>query len=281
VRSPAITPDAAKDDHPYRALLTAVVACQANLIAHWLLIGFIHGVMNTDNTAISGETIDYGPCAFMDAYDPATVFSAIDRTARYTYGNQPRIAHWNLARPAATLLPLLAEDEASPVTVAQEVLVGFAPHFEAAYRDGLRRKIGLSAAHEEDASLAGDLLTLMANAGADFTVTFRALCDAAAGPEGHGAARAQFADVAAYDAWAERWRRRLSEEPGGSAARSLAMRAVNPAFIPRNHIVEAALNAAIDNQDFAPFEELLDVLSRPYEARPRFERYAAPPAPAE
>jgi uncharacterized protein YdiU (UPF0061 family) len=274
-------PDAAEAEHPYRALLAAVVARQADLVAHWLLIGFIHGVMNTDNTSIAGETIDYGPCAFMDAYDPATVFSAIDHAGRYAYGNQPRIAHWNLARLTETLLPLLADDEASSVAVAQEVLAGFAPRFETAYRGGLRRKIGLSTAREKDVSLAGDLLTLMANAGADFTVTFRALCDAAAGPEGHGSVRAQFADAAGFDAWAERWRRRLAEEPSGPAACSLAMRAVNPTFIPRNHMVEAALNAAIENQNFAPFEELLDVLSRPYEDRPGFERYAAPPAPEE
>jgi uncharacterized protein YdiU (UPF0061 family) len=274
-------PEAAAAEHPTRALLDAVVARQAELVARWLLIGFIHGVMNTDNTSISGETIDYGPCAFMDAYDPATVFSAIDHAGRYAYGNQPRIAHWNLTRLAETLLPLLDEDQEKSVATAQESLSAFAPRFEAAYAMGLRRKIGLSTPRDGDAEVIQDLLTLMADNGSDFTLTFRTLCDAAQGGEGHASVRALFADAAAYDAWAERWHRRLDEEPGGGEAGSAAMRAVNPAFIPRNHLVEAALNAAIEHQDFVPFEDLLDILSCPYEDRPGSERFAAPPAPEE
>ena len=274
-------PEAATAEHPYRALLDAVVARQADLIARWMLIGFIHGVMNTDNTSIAGETIDYGPCAFMDAYDPATVFSSIDHAGRYAYGNQPSIALWNLTRFAETLLPLLAEDEDQAVAAAKESLGSFAPRFQAAYLGGLRRKIGLATEREGDAALAQDLLTRMAENGADFTLTFRRLCDAAAGPEGDAAVRALFADASAYDAWAVRWRRRLTEETTDPDARSAAMRAVNPAFIPRNHLVEAALDAAVTRQDFAPFEELLEVLSRPYEDRPGYERYAAPPAPEE
>jgi serine/tyrosine/threonine adenylyltransferase len=275
-------PEAATAEQPYRALLDAVVARQADLVARWLLIGFIHGVMNTDNTSISGETIDYGPCAFMDAYDPATVFSSIDHHGRYAYGNQPNIAQWNLARLAETLLPLLAEDEAKALAAAEESLGSFPAIFHAAYLGGLRRKLGLAAEHEGDAELAQDLLTLMAENHADFTLSFRLLCAASADTEeGDAAVRALFADGCAYDAWAARWRRRMTEDTMDPDARSSAMEAVNPAYIPRNHLVEAALDAAVSRQDFAPFEQLLEVLSRPFEERPGCERYAAPPAPEE
>ena len=215
-------PEAETAEQPYRALLDAVVARQADLVARWMLIGFIHGVMNTDNTSVAGETIDYGPCAFMDAYDPATVFSSIDHPGRYAYGNQPSIALWNLTRFAETLLPLLAEDEDQAVAAAKESLGSFAPRFQAAYLGGLQRKIGLATDREGDAALAQDLLERMAKNGADFTLTFRRLCDAAAGPEGDAAVRALFADPTAYDAWAVRWRRRLTEEP------RIRMRAVPP-----------------------------------------------------
>jgi uncharacterized protein YdiU (UPF0061 family) len=217
----------------------------------------------------------------MDAFDPATVFSSIDSFGRYAYGNQPHIAHWNLARLAETLLPLLAEDEAQALASAQEVLAGFGPRFGAAWLGGLRRKIGLVTEREGDAALTQDLLNVMAENGADFTLTFRHLCDAAVEPEGNSALRVLFRDPGAYDAWAAGWRRRLAEEPGGPEARQSAMRAVNPAFIPRNHLVEAALRAATEREDFGPFEELLAVLSRPFEDRPGFERYAMPPQPEE
>ena len=213
--------------------------------------------------------------------NPAKVFSSIDAGGRYAYGNQPRIAHWNLVRLAETLLPLLAEDDETAVAVAQEVLAGFAPHFAAAYRAGMQRKLGLSAEHEGDADLAQDLLMRMAENGADFTLTFRRLCDAAAGPEGDASVRALFADPAAYDGWAACWRCRLLDEPTDPAARRAAMQAVNPAFIARNHLVEAALAAAAERQDFAPFAEMLDVLAHPYEDQPGRERFAAPPAPEE
>jgi uncharacterized protein YdiU (UPF0061 family) len=274
-------PEAAAADNPHRALLDAVVARQADLVARWLLIGFIHGVMNTDNTSISGETIDYGPCAFMDAYDPATVFSSIDQFGRYAYGNQPRIAQWNLARLAECLLPLLGEDQERAVASAQEALAALGPRFEAAWLGGLRRKIGLSTEREGDSDLAQDLLERMAANGADFTLTFRRLCDAAAEPEGDGAVRALFKEPGAYDAWAARWRQRLADEAVEPHLRQAAMRAANPAFIPRNHLVEAALDAAVQRQDFGPFEELLEVLSRPFEDRPGLERYAVPPQPDE
>ena len=257
------------------------MARQADLVARWLLIGFIHGVMNTDNTSISGETIDYGPCAFMDAYDPATVFSSIDHLGRYAYGNQPNIAQWNVARLAETLLPLLGKDEPKALAAAEESLGSFATIFHAAYLGGLRRKLGLAAEHEGDAELAQDLLTRMAKSHADFTLSFRLLCAASADTEGDAAVRALFADGCAYDAWAARWRRRMTEDTMDPDARSAAMGAVNPAYIPRNHLVEAALDAAVSRQDFAPFEQLLEVLSRPFEERPGYERYAAPPAPEE
>ncbi len=274
-------PEAAAAENPYRALLDGVIARQAALVAHWLLIGFIHGVMNTDNCAISGETIDYGPCAFMDTYDPATVFSSIDQHGRYAYGNQPRIAVWNLARLAETLLPLLADGEEKSVEVAQEALAGFSPAFEAAYFGGLRRKIGLSTERDGDTALVNDLLKLMAENQADFTLTFRQLCDAAADSSSDAAVRALFTDPTAFDSWAARWRWRLGDEAGEPSGLRDAMRAVNPAFIPRNHRVEAALNAATEREDFGPFEELLDVLSRPFEGRPEFEAYTLPPEPEE
>jgi uncharacterized protein YdiU (UPF0061 family) len=272
-------PKAAESDQPYRALLDQVIAAQADLIARWLHIGFIHGVMNTDNMSIAGETIDYGPCAFMDAYDPATVFSSIDRQGRYAYGNQPRIGLWNLTRLAETLLPLLSKDEEKAVAEASEALEAFSSKFEASYHAGLRRKLGLLTEREEDPTLAGDLLKAMTENEADFTLTFRRLSDAAAGPEGDEAVRNLFINPLAYDAWATRWRERLSLEPQDGASRQAAMRAVNPAFIPRNHRVEAVIQAAVEQGDFAPFEELLTVLSNPYEDQPAFAHYSEPPEP--
>jgi serine/tyrosine/threonine adenylyltransferase len=266
-------PEAASATNPYRAFLDGVIARQAELVAQWLLIGFIHGVMNTDDCSIAGETIDYGPCAFMDAYDPGTVFSSIDQQGRYAYGNQPRIALWNLARLAECLLPLLADNE----EWATDALSAFAPRFQTAYLGGLRRKIGLLTEREGDDELTQSLLKLMAADGADFTLTFRRLCDAAEGPAGDSAVRSLFIDSGAYDAWAARWRARLASETIPAAS----MRAVNPAFIPRNHLVEAALTAAVERLDFQPFEDLLSVVLRPFDDGPGLERYAAPPRDEE
>ena len=266
-------PESMTAENPYRAFLDAVITRQAELVARWLLIGFIHGVMNTDNCAISGETIDYGPCAFMDAYHPATVFSSIDQQGRYAYGNQPRVALWNLARLAECLLPLLGDNE----DVAKDALSAFAPRFQAAYFAGLRRKIGLLTRKEGDDNLTQDLLKLMAEDGADFTLTFRKLCDAAEGAAGDADVRSLFKDVGAYDAWAQRWRVRLGQETEPAKV----MRTVNPAFIPRNHLVEAALAAAVERADFQPFEDLLGVLSRPYHDDLALTRYAAPPRDEE
>ena len=277
-------PEAAQAKQPYRALLNGVIARQAHLVARWMLLGFIHGVMNTDNTSISGETIDYGPCAFMEAYDPATVFSSIDLYGRYAYGNQPRAALWNLTRFAEALLPVLEQQVASEeaaLTSTQEALADFDPQFEAARCAGLRRKLGLFSEREGDAALGEDLLERMAANRADFTLTFRLLCDAVAGPEDDERVRALFGDPGAYYSWATGWRRRLEKEPFPGQARAAVMRTASPAFIPRNHVVEAALNAAVERENFQPFEDLLDVVSRPYEDRPDLERYIAPAHPEE
>jgi uncharacterized protein YdiU (UPF0061 family) len=274
-------PEAAGAANPYRALLEQVIARQADLIAQWLLVGFIHGVMNTDNMSIAGETIDYGPCAFMDSYDPATVYSSIDSFGRYAYGNQPRIAQWNLARFAEAILPLLAEDKDAAVQQANEVLDGFGDQFETAYAQGLRRKLGLLQAQAGDLSLARDLLERMAQNKADFTLTFRRLCEAAAGPHGDDGVSGLFTDPAAYDAWAAQWRRRLGNDGTGATHERISlMRAANPAVIPRNHLVEAAISAAVNNADFVPFEELVAVLAKPYFDLPTtWARYAEPPRP--
>jgi uncharacterized protein YdiU (UPF0061 family) len=274
--------EAEQTKQPYQFLLNGVIARHAQLVAQWMLLGFIHGVMNTDNTSISGETIDYGPCAFMEAYEADKVFSSIDRQGRYAYSNQPHAALWNLTRLAETLLPLLAQEEGSDeagLTSAKEALAAFQPQFEAARNAGLRRKLGLFTERDGDAALAEDLLKRMAANEADFTLAFRRLCDAAAGADGDGKVRALFVDPSAYDVWAVGWRRRLEEEPLSGVDRSERMRKVNPAFIPRNHMVEAVLDSAVERQDFGPFEELLDVVSRPYEDRPELEHYAVPARP--
>jgi uncharacterized protein YdiU (UPF0061 family) len=272
-------PEIANAERPYHALLEGVIARQAQLVARWLLVGFIHGVMNTDNSSVSGETIDYGPCAFMDQYDPATVFSSIDEQGRYAYANQPRIALWNLTRLAECLLPLLAGEQDKAIAEAQSALGEFAERFDGAYQAGLREKLGLFTARDGDPALAQDLLSAMAQNHADFTLTFRQLSDAALNPAGDQAVRQLFADPAAYDEWASRWRQRLDEEPQDPASRQSAMLKVNPVFIPRNHRVEAVIEAAVGRDDFAPFEELLTVLSKPYQHQPAFARYADPPEP--
>ncbi|KQP82649.1 protein adenylyltransferase SelO [Methylobacterium sp. Leaf117] len=274
-------PELAQADNPYQALLTRVVERQADLVARWLLVGFIHGVMNTDNCAVSGETIDFGPCAFLDAYDPSAVFSAIDENGRYAYGNQPGILHWNLTRLAEALLPLLARETEDGVAVAQDLLGAFGPRFEAAYYGGLRAKLGLTRAEEADKDLGRALLEIMGANHADFTLTFRRLGEAALGPEGDAGVRALFDDPGAYDAWAVRWRERLAAEPMDPETRRAAMNRVNPAFIPRNHRVEAVIEAAIARDDFGPFHELVTVLAKPYDDQPAFAAYAEPPQPHE
>lgn len=272
-------PDAAAAPDPYRALLDAVVARQADLVVRWLHVGFIHGVMNTDNVSVSGETIDYGPCAFIDEYEPGKVFSSIDRQGRYAYGNQPRIAYWNLARFAETLLPLLHEAEDTAIAIAKDALTAFGPRFEAAYVGGFRRKLGLSTEREGDAALIGDLMQLMVEHRADFTLTFRRLSEACRGND--NSFRSLFDGATGLDAWLDRWRARLALEPVAPHECEAAMQAINPLFIPRNHRVEEALAAAVERADYGPFETLLEVVSRPFDDRPDLARFADPPSPEE
>jgi uncharacterized protein YdiU (UPF0061 family) len=273
-------PDAAQTERPYRALLDAVIAAQAKLIARWLMVGFIHGVMNTDNMAVSGETIDYGPCAFMDTFDPAAVFSSIDRNGRYAYANQPPIGLWNLSRFAETLLPLLNDDQDAAIADAEQALDAFAPRFQSEYMRGFRAKLGLSMEQEEDRDLMQGLLDAMARNQVDFTLLFRRLADAIE-PGGAAAVRELFVNPLEFDGWAHKWRDRLQMEAQEISTRRAAMLAVNAAYIPRNHRVETMIDAAVDDQDFGPFEELLQVVSRPFDEQPQFERYQEPPAPHE
>jgi serine/tyrosine/threonine adenylyltransferase len=274
-------PDAANAERPYAALLAGVIGRQADLIARWLLVGFIHGVMNTDNSSISGETIDYGPCAFMDHYDPAAVFSSIDEQGRYAYANQPRIALWNLTRLAECLLPLFSDDKDKAIAEAEGLLGAFAEKFTAAYQAGLRRKIGLFTTRDGDEALVQDLLDAMAQNQADFTLTFRRLADAALGSDHDEPVRGLFVDPTAFDRWAARWRQRTADEPQSAEERRDAIRAVNPAFIPRNHRIEAIIEAAVNRDDYAPFEQLLTVLEKPFDDQPTFAAYAEPPQPEQ
>ncbi|WP_409330557.1 protein adenylyltransferase SelO [Trujillonella humicola] len=262
---------AAGAENRYLALFEAVVTAQASLVAQWMLVGFVHGVMNTDNTTISGETIDYGPCAFMEAVDPNTVYSSIDAGGRYRYGNQPLVAEWNLARFAEALLPLLDEEQERAVELAVAALQGFRPRYSAAWTAGMRAKLGLPEGLADDvtAGLADDLLELLQAGHVDHTSFFRALGRAARGDV--APARDLFLDLAGFDAWAQRWRALQPDAAG--------MDRVNPAYVPRNHLVEEALDAATAG-DLAPLGGLLEAVTRPFEERPGLERYAAP-APAD
>lgn len=281
----AATPD------PYLGLLRAVAQRQAALVAQWMNVGFIHGVMNTDNMAISGETIDYGPCALIEAYDPAAVFSSIDHGGRYAYGNQPAIARWNLARFAETLLPLMAAPDDEPavqraVAAATEVIDAFPAWYDQALRRGQRAKLGLHAGgaadEDTDAALADDWLALLHTQAVDFTHAWRRLADAAEGRD--APLRALVAEPAALDAWLGRWHARCARDTaaGGPAGaeRAARMRRVNPWIIPRNHRVEEALAAASEHDDLGPFERLLAALRRPWDDAPELAPYAEP-APAE
>ena len=280
-------PDAAGSGNDALALLERVIDAQASLVARWLGVGFIHGVMNTDNTSIAGETIDYGPCAFLDAYDPHKKFSSIDAGGRYAFANQPRIAHWNVTRLAEALLPLLADDEAEAVRSAQVRLERFPAIFEAAHLSVLRAKLGLGVREDDDEgdrALASDLLERLASNEVDYTLLFRRLCASAEDAGADAGTATLFANAGAFFEWAERWRERLSREDVEPGARAAAMRRVNPAFIPRNHRVEEIIVAAVSRGDYAPFEALLEVVTRPYDDRadrPELARFAAPPKPEE
>ena len=283
-------PELGDAEQPYLGLLRAVAQGQAALVARWMQVGFIHGVMNTDNMSLAGETIDYGPCAFMEAYDPSAVFSSIDRHGRYAYGQQPAIARWNLARFAETLLPLLADATESgerALALATEVIDAFPQCYRQHWLAGMGAKLGLEAVGEEDAALLEDWLALLQAQGVDYTLAWRRLADAAEGrvePLG-----ALFADPQALAAWLARWQARCAAADGQSGAgaapeagiaRAERMRRVNPWLIPRNHRVEAALAAASDEGDLEPFAQLLDALQQPYLERPGLAGFAEPASPA-
>lgn len=261
-------PDLSDEPDRYFGLLQSVIARQCALIACWMQVGFIHGVMNTDNMTVSGETIDFGPCAFMDEYDPATVFSYIDRRGRYAYGNQPAILQWNLARLAETLLPLLDSNLDDAVERATAALQEVPALYSNCWLQGFGRKLGLQAAGPDDAQLIEDLLQRMQAGRADFTNTFRALADALTGPQ---------ALPPVVHAWHAAWLARLQREPDGLEAVRARLRQANPAFIPRNHRVEAAIAAAVESADFAPFQALRAVLSSPYEDQPEHDSLREPP----
>ena len=266
-------PEAEANGNPYLSFLKEVIRSQAVLIAKWQLAGFIHGVMNTDNMAISGETIDYGPCAFMDTYDPATVFSSIDIKGRYAYGNQPYIAVWNLARFAETLLPLLHEDQKEAARMAQDEISHFSELYHLNWLAGMRSKLGIFNEEEQDEFFIEDLLSMMQNYNADYTNTFRALT-LDKRPD------SDFFRTDEFSEWYELWQARLGRQQESEASSRQLMKNSNPAIIPRNHRVEEALEAAAKHEDYSVMNRLLDVLSKPYAYSPEQDEYSTPPAPS-
>jgi uncharacterized protein YdiU (UPF0061 family) len=259
-------PAAAEAGNRYLALFQAVISAQASLVAQWMLVGFVHGVMNTDNMTISGETIDYGPCAFMEGFDPAAVYSSIDESGRYAYRNQPVVAEWNLARLAESLLPLLHDDEEQAVELAVGALGEFRRQYSDAWSAGMKAKLGFRDGLDDDvaSALVDEVVALMQESRADYTSFFRHLGNAARGRA--EAARAQVLDTAAFDAWVGRWR--------ALAPDADAMDRVNPVYIPRNHLVEEALAAATGG-NLDPLARLLDAVAAPFDERSGLERYAA------
>lgn len=274
-------PDIAGMDAPYAALFERVVQRQARLIALWLSVGFIHGVMNTDNMAISGETIDYGPCAFLDAYEPGMVLSSIDRQGRYAYGRQPQIAQWNLARFGECLLPLISDDRDKAVQLVVERLSGFAREFETAYFGRFLEKLGVTEERPGDRDLVTSLFSVMQMGRADFTLTFRRLADLVDPKADTESFLALFGGNAGVEPWLKTWRERLAASQRSPAEIATAMRSINPAIIPRNHHVERALDAIIEGSDGAPYIRLLQAVTRPFEDRPEEADLATPPRPEE
>jgi uncharacterized protein YdiU (UPF0061 family) len=280
-------PQVREAKNPYVAFLKAVVDRQASLIAQWMQLGFIHGVMNTDNMSIAGETIDYGPCAFMDAYHHDRVYSFIDREGRYAYRNQPSIGLWNLTRLAETLLPLLAEDADAAVDVAKEVLSTFIESYENNWLAGMRAKCGLSdtvdkTILDDDKALIEELLSTMEDNNADFVQTFFYLSRLSARTsDTDGDIRNLFDSPAQFDDWAVKWRKRLDAQVISDIERQTKMQWVNPVYIPRNHQIEAAIRAAEDHNDFSVFHDLHEVLQNPYVLQEGKERYQLPPQPDE
>lgn len=274
-------PDIADQELPYPALLASVVERQAKLIAQWMCIGFIHGVMNTDNMSIAGETIDYGPCAFMDEFNFNRVYSSIDQQGRYAYNNQPIIGQWNLVRFAETLLPLLAEGQQA-VKIAESILQDYQKHYETYWLEGMRNKLGLEIEHADDKALVEDLLQCMNDNAADFTLSFFQLSQLdAEQTEKDKAFKALFKQEYSIENWLSKWRQRLQQESRNDLLRQQAMQTVNPLYIPRNHQVEAAIRAAEDHDDFSVFEALYEVLQKPYEMQKGKELYMQGPKPEE
>ncbi|MCP5074965.1 MAG: YdiU family protein [Rhodobacteraceae bacterium] len=267
-------PKVAGQENPYLSLLYSVSEKQAALLAQWINVGFVHGVMNTDNMTLSGETIDYGPCAFMDVYEPQTVYSSIDLQGRYAYANQPLIARWNLARFAETILSLIDDDQTKSNELATKAIDGFAGVYETHWLAGMRAKLGLSAKVDGDLDLANGFLAALERQNVDFTAAFRALAEAATGDD--GPVLGLLSDPSLYSLWSEKWRNRLELEAADPAARAAAMNRVNPIYIPRNHKVEEALSAAVDKQDLTPFKALLEVVKHPYTDRTGLEAYTGP-----
>jgi uncharacterized protein YdiU (UPF0061 family) len=263
---------------PYLGLLSAVSKAQADLIAGWMCVGFIHGVMNTDNFTIAGETIDFGPCAFMDTYDRSAVFSSIDYHGRYAYGNQPRIGQWNLARFAEVLLPLINEDIDKAVAAAQEVLEAFTNHYQKSWVEGMRTKLGLTEAHESDHELTSGLTELLEEHPLDYTSTLRSLSSVAR--EADSLSHPLLATSKDFNTWGQQWLHRLDQQAGGRAAAADRMDTLNPVYIPRNHHVEEALRSAVEDENLEPFERLLDLITHPFEVREGCESYAEA-APSE
>lgn len=266
-------PKLANEENPYLSLLTAIIEAQAQLIAKWMLVGFVHGVMNTDNMTLSGETIDYGPCAFMDHYDPNTLFSSIDQQGRYAFGRQPEMAQWNLARLAETLVPLIdGNDSDNAIRYATHEINGFLPKLHHAWLAGMREKLGLYSEQEGDADLINRLFALMTTEKVDYTGFFRRLADAVDG--GDDPVLSLMVDTKVAQSWLELWRQRLALD--ASKTREADMNAVNPIYIPRNHLVEEALQAAVVAQDMTKFESLLEMVTNPYAAKTGSEVYANP-----
>jgi uncharacterized protein YdiU (UPF0061 family) len=273
-------PEARDSDNPVLSLLQHVITRQAKLVAQWQLLGFIHGVMNTDNMLLCGETIDYGPCAFMDYFKANQVYSSIDHGGRYAYRNQPAIAHWNLSCLAQALMPLLHEDQEQALILAQEAIDAYPPQFLDAHTSGMASKLGLQVIGAEDQALVEDLMELMEQHDMDFTLTFRRLADLA---DDQTPGQSDVGDLIqlpdAMDLWLARWRKRLAREATSAAEQQAMMYSSNPALIPRNHLVEAAIEAATDRGDFAPFHQLVDTLAQPWQYQAKLARYAQPPQP--
>lgn len=271
-------PAVASAENPYLGLLEVVMHAQASLVASWLHVGFIHGVMNTDNMTVSGETIDYGPCAFMDVYDPATVFSSIDREGRYAYGNQGPMALWNLTRFAECLLPILDQDIDRAVEKAETALGDFSDLFNDYWLAGMRKKIGLTRVLPDDENLVAEFLQIMRDGRADFTLAFRGLADCVQSTVVPADFRGLFSSCEnLLDPWMQKWRARLAEETSDIGRIAELMRSVNPLYIPRNQNVENVLRAAVEEGDYAPFEEMLQVLRYPFVDQAGMEKYATPP----